>query len=462
MTHQGDVMTRTRRWTILLLLPFLALISACDPELPEPEPPTPGSLLQRLSAIPGLTVTAITPPDGYSQAFSIDITQPLDHDNPAGSMFQQRFYLSHRRESGPMVFYTTGYGVSRNGETELGAMVNGNQIMLVHRFFPGARPSPLDWTRCTLRQAAADQHRIRTLLGQVYTGRWLATGVSKGGMTALFYKRFYPDDVDATVAYVAPIMNTPDDPRFIPFLQQVGDAACRAKITAFQREVLKRRSAMLNLLLGQASDKGYTFNRIGLEAALEYMVLEYPFAFWQYGSESNCFGIPDMGSSDTVLFDHLSSVSPASFYTDEDITHYEPLFYQAYTEFGYCPFMTDHLEDLLLTLTAPSYRAFAPKTPMTFNPAIMNDIAPWLRSQGQRIIYIYGGIDPWTTAALEPDPGLDCVFVVQAGANHGVQIAELDRRAEVISALNRWMGLSLTQSGQKSLIRQANPVIRRF
>lgn len=446
-------------WPLLILI---MMLSACNPETDDPDPLPADTLLQRLSAIEGLTVSAITPPDGYSQAFAIDITQPIDHDNPAMGSFQQRFYLSHRRENGPMVFYTSGYGVNSNRETELGAMMNGNQILLVHRFFPNARPTPLLWTHCTLRQAAADQHRIHTLVSRIYTGKWLSSGVSKGGMTALFYKRFYPDDVDATVAYVAPIMNLTDDPRFVPFLQTVGETACRRKITDFQREVLGRRTAMLNLLLGQASEKQYTFNRISLAAAFEYMVLEYPFAFWQYGSESNCGGIPGSGQTDKDLFDHLSAISPASFYTDEGIAYYEPLFYQAYTEFGYCPFMVDQVADLLETLTNPSYRAFGPQTAMTFNPAVMEDVVPWLRSQGQQIIYIYGGIDPWSAAALEPDPGLDSLYIMQNGANHGVQIAQLDRRAEVIAALNRWMGTSLTQGALTTKSQQEEPIRRRF
>ena len=41
------------------------------------------------------------------------------------------------------------------------------------------------------------------------------------------------------------------------------------------------------------------------------------------------------------------------------------------------------------------------------------------------------------TTALQPDPGLDAVYVVQPGANHGVKIKNLDRKGEVIAALER-------------------------
>jgi hypothetical protein len=52
-------------------------------------------------------------------------------------------------------------------------------------------------------------------------------------MTVLFYRRFFPEDVAATVAYVAALMELPDDPRFTRFLrEQVGDPACRERLPA--------------------------------------------------------------------------------------------------------------------------------------------------------------------------------------------------------------------------------------
>jgi hypothetical protein len=83
---------------------------------------------------------------------------------------------------------------------------------------------------------------------------------------------------------------------------------------------------------------------------------------------------------------------------------------------------------------------------MAFRPGVMQQVVPWLRHQGERIIYIYGQDDPWTAAALAPDPGLDALQVVQAGANHRVKIRDLDRRAEVIAALERWLQVDIDES----------------
>lgn len=420
----------------LLVLSWL-VVSQCDTQEEQL------SLLERLNELPGIEAIAITTLPGFSQCFQVDISQPVDHNDSAGPTFKQRFYLSHRQEETPMVFYTTGYGVSRNYEVELTSMIGGNQILLVHRYFPNAVPSD-DWQFLTIWQAASDQHRIKEILKVIYAGKWLSSGTSKGGMTALFYRRFFPNDVAATVAYVAPIMPITDDPRFKPFLQQVGTAACRQKIQQFQRMLLSRKNQFMPLLQAHIANKGYTFSIISPEAAFEYSVLEYIFAFWQYGSESDCSTIPQEDADNQDIFNHLVEVSPVYYYADEGFTYFQPLFYQAYTEFGYCPYIYDHLEDLLKTVKTPTYRTFAPRNvPLAFRDDTMADVIPWLQSQGERIIYIYGGIDPWSAAAITPDSHLDSFSILQPGANHRIKIENLDQRERVIQTLSRWLGITI-------------------
>jgi hypothetical protein len=429
-------MRRTLRSTLFLLL--LALLPSCSrqPDL---------TLLERLQRIDGFAVTEVAPPPGFRQAFQVDAVQPVDHGDPTRGTFSQRFYLSFRAEEAPTVFYTTGYGVARNTESEPAALLQANQVLLVHRYFPGAVPSASDWSFLTTAQAAADQHRLREKLAGVLTGKWLSSGASKGGMTALYYRYYYPGDVAATIAYVAPLMERVDDPRFAAFLGAVGSAACRERIRRFQLEVLGRRAAMLSLVHGHALEKDYSFGEFSEAAAFEYSVLEYPFAFWQYGS-GDCSAVPGAEASDRELFDHLVEVSPLSFYADSGYTYFRPLFYQAYTEIGYCPYVYGHLSFLLKTVPRPTYRSFAPRVAMAFRPEVMAAIVPWLRGQGGRIIYVYGGNDPWTAGALGPAPGLDALQVIQPGANHGVKIRDLDQSGAVIAALERWLEIDIDES----------------
>jgi len=413
-------------------------------------PPDQQTLLSRLRALSGLQVTPIQTLAGFDQCFQVDITQPIDHQNPGLGTFQQRFYLSHRSENAPTVFYTSGYGIARNFEHELSALLQANQIMLVHRFFPGADPQ--DWDYLTIRQAADDQHRIKETLEDIYPDKWVSTGGSKGGMTALFYRRFHPADVEATVAYVAPIMYVPDDPRFAPFFEQVGTAECRQKIQEFQLQVFSRRASLMPLLIQFAQSHNYVFDIFSLDEAFEYMVVEYPFAFWQYGQESDCGVIPGADATDQQVFDHLADVSSPYYYSDGGFLLYQPLFYQAYTEIGYCPYVYEHVKDYLQAVPEPSYRAFAPRgVDLVFRPEVMQDVIPWLQTEGQKIIYIYGGIDPWTAAALEPAAGLDALKIVQPGANHRVRIMDLDQGALVIETLERWLGIDINVPAREAL-----------
>jgi len=198
------------------------------------------TLFEKLNELDGFTITKISSLVGFSECFQIDISQPIDHNNPNGETFKQRFYLSHREESLPMVFYTTGYGVNRNSEKGITSLIQGNQILLVHRYFPNAIPQA-GWEYLTIWQAASDQHRIKELLKKIYIGNWVSSGGSKGGMTSLFYRYYFPDDITATVAYVAPIMTSENDIRFIHFLNSVGTEKCREKIKTFQRMMLQKK-----------------------------------------------------------------------------------------------------------------------------------------------------------------------------------------------------------------------------
>jgi len=428
----------------LLVVFFLGLLAAsCSSE--SNEPPDQQTLLARLRELPGLQVTPIQPLEGFDQSFQVDMTQPMDHQNAGLGTFKQRFFLSYRSENAPTVFYTSGYGISRDFEPELSALLQANQILLVHRFFPNA--DPLDWHHLTIRQAADDQHRIRETLKDIFRGKWVSTGGSKGGMTALYYRRFYPADVEATVAYVAPLMYFPDDPRFAPFFEQVGTAECRQKLQEFQHQAFSRRGTLLPLFIQYAQSKNYVFNIISPDAAFEYTVLEYPFAFWQYGHESDCVAIPGADSTDRQILDHLVAVSSPSYYSDGGFLYFQPLFYQAFTEIGYCPYVYEHVKDHLQAVPQPDYRVFAPRgVDLVFQPQVMQDVIPWLQIEGQKIIYIYGGIDPWTAAALDPAVGLDALKIVQPGANHSVKISDLDQKALVIQTLERWLNIRIDPS----------------
>jgi len=210
------------------LAPLALALAACSDAVA----PGGGDLLERLNALPGVTATEIPSHYGYPRQFALDITQPVDHDRPNGPTFTQRAYLSHADEDLPMVFGPNGYGATEESWEELAFILQCNGVYVTHRYFPGSRPQPTDWRYLDIRQAAADHHRIVVLLEAIYPGPWVSAGSSKSGMTALFHRRFWPDDVDATVAYVAPLMFDVEDERFLPWLAaRLARPIARAQVT---------------------------------------------------------------------------------------------------------------------------------------------------------------------------------------------------------------------------------------
>ena len=162
---------------------------------------------------------------------------------------------------------TEGYSAGRFGVAELTRILDGNQIVVEHRYFGRSVPKKMDWKYLTVKNSTEDLHRIVTTLKQIYKGKWVSSGSSKGGQTTLFYKTFYPNDVDASVPYVAPLNLSAEDPRIYMFLKNVGDAECRRKIKEFQIALLKREDEILPMVKERADKRKLVFS-MGIEAAL--------------------------------------------------------------------------------------------------------------------------------------------------------------------------------------------------
>jgi hypothetical protein len=442
---------RSSRWALVVLGCLACSGGGDNPQTPDAAvdapvveldaaPDAPGALgdiLDELRAIPGLQVTEQSTMIAGYRFFTMTYDQPVDHANPGGQRFQQRMTLLHRDYAAPMVVYNSGYFVSqRGGRAEIARLLVANQLSMEYRYFSPSRPEPTDWTKLDIQQAASDQHRITAALkARLYQGKWLTTGASKGGMTSLFHRRFFPDDVDATVAYVAPI-DYPEDAvqsptnRYIAFLENVGtDPGCRQKLKDFQNLVLARRDTMKARMRAVA-----TFTDIlGEDRALEFAVEELPFIFWQYGDQGNCANIPGATASDALVFQFFDDTISVASYGDADLTDFLPYYHQSATQLGYP--ISD--ESYLIGLQFPGQdtaRAYIPAaipTPAYDDGAAMHDIQNWLAASGERVMLIYGQNDPWSAGAVSL-------------GNHGSAIATLNGndQAAAVAAVRRWAGVS--------------------
>lgn len=398
-------------------------------------------ILQQLQALPGVVVVEVETTDGFQRTFQIDLTQPVDHNNPSGQQFTQRIYLNHNDVSSPMILLTSGYSASRTSIQEVARKYHTNHLAVTRRYMNGSIPDPVDWQYLTIEQSAADHHNIVTLFKQTYSGVWISSGRSLSGLTALCHRRFYPDDVIGTLAYSTPLMFSTSDSRFEQFLNEVGDQNSRDIIKRFQRSILENRNDILPLFTQYLINLGLGYS-LGDEVILEYIVLEYPFYFWAFGS-GNVSVIPDTNATATELLDALLNVVDGFEYTDFGNDYFKSVYYQLYTEVGYYGLITEHLQDLLVAVSNPSHLIFAPNYQnISFNPEVMQDLNLWLQSYGNDIIYLYGDQDSWSAAAVEVGNQTNAIKLVQSGQNHFLRISDLDDSVLVYNKIDEWFGVS--------------------
>ncbi|MGR8010461.1 S28 family serine protease [Streptomyces hypolithicus] len=440
-------MRKALRWllSLVVLIGTVGISSAPAGAATAAEP----DIKDRILAIPGMSLIEEKPYTGY-RYFVLNYTQPVDHRRPSKGTFQQRITLLHKATDRPTVFFTSGYNVSTTPRrSEPTTIVDGNQVSMEYRFFTPSRPSPADWSKLDIKQAASDQHRIFTALKKIYAKKWLSTGGSKGGMTATYYERFYPRDMDGVVAYVAPndVVNK-EDAAYDRFFRNVGTKECRDALNAVQREALERRAPLSAKFKEWADANGATFDTVGsLDKAYESTVLDFVYAFWQYSLASDCADVPAADSSDQVIYDYVDGIAGFAAYADQGLATYTPYYYQAGTQLGAPQLKYPHLAGLMNY--GPEYfqpRAYVPRDiPMKFNPSTMRDVDSWVRHNAERMLFVNGQNDPWSAEPFRLGKGVEDSYVYTApGANHGANVAALvpDQKAKATAAILEWAGVA--------------------
>lgn len=443
----------------------VGLVSAPAPTTAAPATTTPATtnqaapqvraatLKQRIEALPGVvSVERETAPEGY-KFFLIGFSQPVDHTRPDGPTFTQRLTLLHRDAARPMVMSTSGYNVSQTpGRSEPTRILDANQLSMEYRFFEPSRPARPNWRRqLTIEQAATDQHEVVQSFQRLYRRSWITTGGSKGGMTATYHRRFFPDDVDGSVPYVAPndVVDTSDV--YNRFLGRVGTSqACRDAITEAQRRVLgSGRDYFLGRALQTAEDQGLTWDIVGNpEMGWEAGVVDAYFAFWQYQTQEDCADVPTAASTDEEVYDWFDRIVGMTVYSDQSISGFVPYYYQASYQLGAPHPYENRIRDLLEFPGADVAPTFVPAElkPIDFDTAAMPDVDRWVRTESERMLYVYGSNDPWSAEPFRcgrTAKERECLRMYVAGGNHGASIAGLARPDQQVATtrLMRWAGL---------------------
>ncbi len=385
----------------------------------------------------------------FKEKYVMKMKQQIDWKTLSQGTFNERIIIGYKGEDRPTVLVTEGYyadyGMKPNYEEELSQMFDANVILCEYRYFAQSTPQPANWDYMTVDNSLGDYHHVRQSLVQLFKGKWISTGISKGGQTTMFYRATYPDDVDVSVSYVAPLNRSVEDGRHEVFLEkQVGTKAERKAIKSAMQELMKRKDRMMPMFSALCKEKGYKFY-ISEKDIYDYCVLEYPFAMWQWGTSTDI--IPNKSASDEVWFAHLIKIASPDYFAYPN--KYMPFDVQASRELGYYGYSLKsikkwtslkstkgYLKQLLLPNELRGYE---------FDPSLYNRTVTYLKENDPKHIFIYGEIDPWSASGV--CTWLDCSqkknmrVYVQPRGSHSSRIGNMpdDMKKEIIDRLSEWL-----------------------
>lgn len=332
----------------------------------------------------------------FKEYYEITILQATDHSNPT-SKFNQRIYIGFQDFNAPTVIVTDGYAIDYASKpdysNELAKELKANIVIVEHRFFGKSVPDSIDWKLLTMKQAADDCHFIKSILDKILIGKWLSTGISKGGQAALSYKMFYPKDVAATVVYGTAIKSK--QTIFTDsLLYSLSQTECGRKICELQYYLFRHKNTLLPCLNDFATQKKIDFSPLENETVLDYLLLELPFSYWQNGNK--CEETPDTTQSSVNLTGYLIKIVPPRFFSVTNKIQLEPAFYMFYHELGYYEY---DIEPFIKYLKQKNYTNtyFAPKNiTIQFDNTFHKSIHSFITSNDSKnVFFINGQNDPW-------------------------------------------------------------------
>ncbi len=384
------------------------------------------------------------PSGTYKEKYEVFFNQPVDYKNPDKAHFSQRVYVMHLGYDRPTIFVTEGYGgvyaSNPRYREELSRILNANVVFVEHRYFLESTPSDKNWEYLTAENEAKDLHRIRKAFGEIYKGKWIVTGISKGGQNAVIYTSYFPHDMDFTVAYVAPFCKKVEDNRHESFISNyAGTQADRDKILNFQKELLKRRNELSPKFDSLCTAGKYKFN-LPNEEIYDYSVLEFSFSFWQWGNKTE--KIPDINSSADKIFKYWVNLSGPEYFVNDSPT--TPFFIQAAKELGYYGYDIQPFKGLLKIKSSKGYMAklFLPYgLKLKFSKSLYKKLSAFLKKTDNRIMFIYGQFDPWSSVKANEQNRDNIVFFIEPNGSHRSRITSLpeDMKTKAQSLLFEWL-----------------------
>lgn len=405
--------------------------------------------MRQLCALEGVSQVKPLETTRFKEKYVLKMEQQVDWKTSSKGTFGERIIVGMKGADKPTVIVTEGYfadyGLRPEYEEELSALFDANVVLCEYRYFAESVPQPTNWDYMTVDNSLADYHHVRQVLGKLFTGKWISTGISKGGQTTMFYRATYPDDVDVSVSYVAPLNRAVEDGRHEKFLaKQVGTKAERKAIKAAMQELMKRKGELMPLFHDYCAKHNFHFY-LSEEDIYDYCVLEYPFALWQWGTPVST--IPSSDADNQTWFDNFIEVAGPDYFIYPN--KYMPFDVQASRELGYYGYSLKPIKKWTSLKSTKGYlkQIMLPDSlrGYDFDPTLYERTVRFLQQSDPTHIFIYGEIDPWSASGV--CTWLNCKkkqnmrVYVQPRGSHKARINNMpdNMRGEIMDRLTKWL-----------------------
>ena len=424
-------------------------------------------------------LTYVTTTDDFEYVYNFCFEQYIDHTNKELGTFTQKCEFGFNGFDAPNVLVTSGYYIYddnyeySSNENEIAFLLHSNYIFVEHRYFGESLPVEIDyydvstWDYLTTKQAADDVHDIYLEFSKILSGKWVASGISKGGITATLYAYYYPGDMDLYVPYVAPFIDSIHDTRWVRYInEEIGDiyygeevaAEMRATVLQFQVKLMEYKEILAPLFFQDALDSGVEVTEFLTPGiAYDMAVGDCGFAFWQYYQHlypylKEIVDMPEESEEEITakqeqFYVWISGLAAINYGPNDPIT---PYFIQAYQELGATAYDFSYIRAALGDRDLFSVQPEEEQD--LFWRAIFNDgelqlprkelMAPYieemLRTTNDNFIIIYGSSDPFysmRTADVVGRPNISIYVDDQHAHQSTIQTFDEETMEEIINKI---------------------------
>ena len=421
----------------------------------------------------------------FAEKYLVTFVQYIDWNNPDLGTFNQRVEIGFRGYDNVNVMYVSGYELyekyfETDDEHEISKMYDGNYISVEYRYFSKSAPEGLStkstelWEYLTDENASKDFHNIIEKLQEILSGRWVFTGISKGGQATNVFAYYFPNDVDAYVSYVAPFCDGIDDERaFNAIYNEIGNnrygeeqaKKYRDLMLDFEVEAIKNRDYLQPLILSEDSYSDYPLRNISRD--FENYIVDTVFGVWQYDQNFASFeevmkitpriddiSTPDVKENQKFL-DGLLRVIIENNGDVGDTDLLFPYTVHAATENGNYGLRLQPLRDELskygitMELTAETEKNYlalsqfnqAQLDAFKFNPEMRNKMLEWTETNTSNVIMIYGDSDPWYFMRLPETDNPNIHIFTSSEYAHITDINSMNEemKKEITALLSEWL-----------------------